>query len=264
MSVNPVASPLVLVTFVVGLVALSAPPVVAIAWRRRTSVPFGAFFCGMLIFFVFQPVLRMSWLIPLSQGLGRDPHWRVPFLVLAAFTAGLFEECGRWVGFRYLLRTHRSPDTAVMYGLGHGGLEAMLLVGVGFVALSVGYGLAAHGFITRLPVLALIDAQFGSMTIASPMFALVERASAMAIHVGLSLIVLRSFVDGGKRWLAAAIALHFMLDLLVVFLARYWNVDTVLIEGVLVMCAAAVLWLGVRCSRMPNGGAGSSGHEAAL
>ncbi|WP_232437412.1 YhfC family intramembrane metalloprotease [Burkholderia ubonensis] len=264
MPVNPIASSLVLVTFVAGLVALIAPPVMAIAWRRRTHVPLRAFFCGMLIFFVFQPVLRMSWLIPLSQGLGRDPHWRVPFLVMAAFTAGLFEECGRWVAFRYLLRTQRNPKAAVMYGLGHGGLEAMLLVGVGFLALSVGYALAAHGLMTRAPLLALIDAQFGNMTLASPLLALVERASAMAVHVGLSLIVLRSFVGGGKRWLAVAIALHFVLDLLVVFLARYWNVDTVLIEGMLVVCAAIVLWFGVRCSRMPNGGAGSLKRDMAL
>ncbi|MGU7783588.1 hypothetical protein [Burkholderia sp. PU8-34] len=47
----------------------------------------------------------------------RVPRWHVPLLVLAAFTAGPFEECGRWAALRYLLAKHRHAFTAVMIGL---------------------------------------------------------------------------------------------------------------------------------------------------
>ncbi|MGU7770120.1 YhfC family intramembrane metalloprotease [Burkholderia sp. MR1-5-21] len=264
MPIHPVASSMVFVTFVVGVVALIGPPLVAAAWRRRTHVSFNAFFCGMLIFFVFQPVLRMSWQIPLTQWLGRDPHWHAPLLVLAAFTAGLFEECGRWVAFRYLLAKHRDANTAVMVGLGHGGLEAMLLVGIGFLALSVAYELAAHGHVTRSHAIALINLQFGGMTLASPLLALVERVSAMAVHVGLSLVVLQAFVRNRNRWLVYAIAIHFAVDLVVVFLARYWHVDAVWIEAMLFVVSAAILWGGVRCSRPADRGAVCPRRDASL
>ncbi|AFQ52125.1 membrane protein [Burkholderia cepacia GG4] len=253
---------LLFATFAAGIAALIGPPLLAIAWRRRTRVPLRAFFCGMLIFFVFQPVLRLSWQIPLFRWLGPDPDWHLPMLVFAAFTAGLFEECGRWVAFRYLLAGRRDPRTAVMYGLGHGGLEAMLLVGIGFLALCGGYLLGRAGVVTSAGVQSLVASQFSGMTLASPFLALLERVSALAAHVGMSLIVLQTFVRGTKRWLAYAIAIHFGIDLVVVLLSRYWHVDAMLIEAILLVCSLAILWAGIRWSRW-GAGAGDAGYGRA-
>ncbi|WP_304589940.1 YhfC family glutamic-type intramembrane protease [Burkholderia anthina] len=250
---HAVAPMLLFTTFVAGVAALIGPPLLALAWRRRTHVPMRAFWCGMLIFFVFQPVLRLSWQIPLFRWLGPDPAWHVPMLVFAAFTAGLFEECGRWVAFRYLLAGQRDPRTAVMYGLGHGGLEAMLLVGIGFLALCGGYLLERAGVVTSAGVQSLIASQFSGMTLASPFLALLERVSALAAHVGMSLIVLQTFVRGTKRWLGYAIAIHFGIDLVVVLLSRYWHVDTILIEAMLLAASLAILWAGIRSSRWGSG-----------
>ncbi|WP_107310530.1 YhfC family intramembrane metalloprotease [Burkholderia metallica] len=258
-----VAPVLVWVTLAAGLVALLAPAWLAIAWRRRTQVPWRVFFYGMLTFFVFQPVLRMSWQIPLYRWLAHDPRWHLPMLVFAALTAGLFEECGRWVAFRYLLPKRHDAPTAVMLGLGHGGLEAMLLVGVGFLALDTGYLLAHAGVVIPEGAQSLIGAQFAGMTLASPFLALCERVSAMAVHVGLSLIVLQAFVRGTKRWLAYAIAFHFLFDLAAVLLTRYWHVDTVLVEVLLFVCGAALLWLGLHWSRREAGAGGARNERAA-
>lgn len=75
----------------------------------------------------------------------------------------------------------------------------------------------------------------------------------MAAHVGLSLIVLQAFVRGTKRWLAYAIAFHFLFDLAAVLLTRYWHVDTVLVEVLLFVCGVVLLWLGLRWSRRMTG-----------
>ena len=83
----------------------------------------------------------------------------------------------------------------------------------------------------------------------------------MAAHVGLSLIVLQAFVRGTQRWLAYAIAFHFLFDLAAVLLTRYWHVDTVLVEVLLFVCSVALLWLGLRWSRrMTGAGEASTGH----
>ncbi|MDN7490932.1 MULTISPECIES: YhfC family intramembrane metalloprotease [unclassified Burkholderia] len=256
---HPVAPLLLFVTLAAGVVALTAPVLLAVAWRRRAQVPLRVFFYGMLTFFVFQPVLRLSWQVPLFRWLAHDPGWHLPMLVFAALTAGLFEECGRWVAFRYLLPKRHDAPTAVMLGLGHGGLEAMLLVGVGFIALAAAYLLARAGVVVPEGAQSLIGSQFSGMTFASPLLALFERVSAMAAHVGLSLIVLQAFVRGTKRWLAYAIALHLLFDLAAVLLTRYWHVDTVLVEVLLFVCGVALLWLGVRWSRrMPGAGEAST------
>lgn len=260
---HPVTPALLFLTLAAGVVALLAPALLAAAWRRRTQVPLRVFCYGMLTFFVFQPVLRLSWQAPLFHWLGTDPRWHLPMLVFAALTAGLFEECGRWVAFRYLLPKRRDARTAVMLGLGHGGLEAMLLVGVGFLALGTGYLLAHVGVVVPAGVQSLIGAQFAGMTLASPFFALLERASALAAHVGLSLIVLQAFVRGTKRWLVYAIAFHFLFDLVAVLLSRYWHVDTVLIEAILCVCSAVLLWFGICRSRWGTGAGGTRPEHAA-
>ncbi|MCA8066169.1 YhfC family intramembrane metalloprotease [Burkholderia sp. AU38729] len=260
---HPVAPALLFLTLAAGVVALTAPVLLAVAWRRRTQVPLRVFFYGMLTFFVFQPVLRLSWQVPLFHWLAHDPRWHLTMLVFAALTAGIFEECGRWVAFRYLLPKRHDAPTAVMLGLGHGGLEAMLLVGVGFIALAAAYLLARAGVVVPEGAQSLIGSQFSGMTLASPLLALFERVSAMAAHVGLSLIVLQAFVRGTKRWLAYAIAFHFLFDLAAVLLTRYWHVDTVLVEVLLFVCGVALLWLGVRWSRrMTGAGEASTGPVA--
>ncbi|HDR9054690.1 TPA: YhfC family intramembrane metalloprotease [Burkholderia vietnamiensis] len=253
---------LLFATFCAGVTALAGPPLLALVWRHRAGVPWRAFFCGMLIFFVFQPVLRLSWQIPLFRWLGDDPRWHMPMLVFAALTAALFEECGRWVAFRYLLTGRRDPRTAVMYGLGHGGLEAMLLVGVGFVALCGGYLLARAGLVTSAGVQTLIASQFAGMTLASPFLAVLERVSAVAAHVGMSLMVMQTFVRGTKRWLLGAIAVHFAIDLVVVLLSRYWHLDSTLLEALLLGCSVAILWLGIRSSRWGAAADGLRGGQA--
>ncbi|WP_254615232.1 hypothetical protein [Burkholderia pyrrocinia] len=72
---HPVAPALLFVTLAAGVVALLVPALLAAAWRRRTQAPLRVFFYGMLTFFVFQPVLRMSWQVPLYRWFAHDPRW---------------------------------------------------------------------------------------------------------------------------------------------------------------------------------------------
>ena len=45
--------------------------------------------------------------------------------------AGLFEETGRFIAFKTILRNHRDNDAnALMYGAGHGGIEAFVILGI--------------------------------------------------------------------------------------------------------------------------------------
>jgi uncharacterized membrane protein YhfC len=112
-----------------GTICLVGPILLAVWWRRRTGAPFAAFRAGALVFFVAQVVLRFPWQIPLARRIQSHPELMLRFLIFSALTAGIFEETGRWLGYRYLVR-ERTPLTGVMMGLGHGGLESMLLVGI--------------------------------------------------------------------------------------------------------------------------------------
>jgi uncharacterized membrane protein YhfC len=75
-----------------------------------------------------------------------------------------------------------------------------------------------------------------------------ERAGAIAFHVGCALIVLRGWMSGRRRWLGLAIALHFGLNASTSLLIFVWRVPPLTAELVFVVLAAAVLAAGWRLS----------------
>ena len=74
-------------------------------------------------------------------------------------------------------------------------------------------------------------------------------ASAMAAHVGLSLIVLQVWMQGGMRWLVLAVALHFAVNAVAALLVLALHLSPVVGELVLVVLALAVLATGWRLAR---------------
>jgi uncharacterized membrane protein YhfC len=231
--------------------ALFLPPILALLWRRRTGAPLSVWGWGALVFFLSQVVLRIPWQAPLSAWLHN--RWKghealqLLSLLFACLTAGLFEEVGRWVGYRTLLRGERSLRTGVMFGLGHGGLESMLLIGLSLAGLLVAYVLASSGKIPPGPALEAIRTQTGQLTFWLALAGGAERVSAIALHAGLSLIVLQAYTRGGARWVALAIGLHFAANALGVMAAQRlgpWPA-----ELVIAISAACILPLGISLAR---------------
>jgi uncharacterized membrane protein YhfC len=234
---------------VAAAVCLLGPILVAVWWRRRIGASFTVFGAGALVFFVAQIVLRFPWQIPLGRWVQGHREWVVPFLLFSAFTAGLFEEAGRWAGYRYLVRDERTRRTGVMFGLGHGGLEAILLVGLPLAGLLGAWVMASRGMIPPGPALDAIERQTATLDFWSVQLATVERASSMALHVGLALIVLQVWLRGSLRWLILAIGIHFAVNALGALLLHGLHLSAVLAELAVAVMALGVLAAGWRLSR---------------
>jgi uncharacterized membrane protein YhfC len=202
-----------------ALFAFAYPLILGGLARSRLHAAWRYFAYGMAIFIVFQIVTRIP-LITLVQSriapqLQASRPLLVAWVLIASLTAGIFEEVGRYVGYRWLFKPEqRTWKNGVMYGLGHGGVEAMVLLGISyFSALSLlisGQARAAAD-----PALA---AQLGAITSQPawiPLIAAWERLWAVALHVGFSVLVLQVFRRGGLRWLWLAILLHGLADFVI-------------------------------------------------
>ncbi|MFT3916459.1 MAG: YhfC family glutamic-type intramembrane protease [Anaeromyxobacteraceae bacterium] len=240
--------------------AFVLPIAAAFFWRHRAGASWRAVWVGVLVYFVSQFVLRIPWQVPLAQWVSARTGNQGPlfqaFLAFSFFTSGLFEETGRWVGYRYLMKDRRTRTEGVMMGIGHGGLEAVGLVGVYVAAKLAMAVLATFGLLGAERSMNL--AAKLTFTPASALAAGgVERASAMVLHVGLSLVVLQAFRrPSGWRWVAAAIALHALANT-AGFVALPFG--TWAAEGVIAVVAAGYLWLGWRlASRDAPGAAAAS------
>ena len=230
-------------------VCLIGPILAGLWWHRRTAAPLAAFGAGALVFFVSQVVLRLPWQIPLGRWVQEHPQWLIPFLLFSSLTAGLFEESGRWAGYRHLLRKERSLRIGVMFGLGHGALEAILLAGLPLAGLLVAWVMASRGMIPSGRALEAVRQQTAALDAWRVMLAALERASAMAAHVGLSLIVLQVWRRGGLRWLVLAIALHSAVNAVAAILVLVLHLSPLIGELVLVVLAVAVLVTGWRLAQ---------------
>lgn len=229
-------------------IALGVPVVLGLVAWRWFRAPAVGWLIGAGTFFVSQVVLRLPWQIAVGVWLQKTHAsstvmWS--WLAVSAFTAALFEETGRFVAYRMLFKD-RTARGAVMLGLGHGGLESMLLVGLTLTVNTLLYLALANGQSFGIPEAQrpMVVEQFNALT---PLLALaggVERLSSMAVHVGLSVLVLQVFRRGSKWWLGFAIAFHTLSNLVGVAAAKALGVWQG--EGVIAVFALLALWWTVR------------------
>jgi uncharacterized membrane protein YhfC len=244
MSVDPIVA---LSLALAALVCLIGPIALGVLWKQRTGVAAAPFGWGMAAF-AGALVLRL-WQFPLSRWVHKShPASVTGFLLLSACTAGVFEEVGRWVGYRTVLQAERSQRVGVMYGLGHGACESILLVGgLPMLGLLVAAMLAAQGRIPAGSMTLALQQQIEALGAWGLPLAVLERASAMAIHVGLSLIVLQTFTRGGAGWLALAVVIHTAVDAAAALLNQH--LLALHTELVVALLAVAILGAGVQMSR---------------
>lgn len=249
----------VAVTLLAITIQVVVPLVAGWVAVRRLGVGWRFFWYGALVFFVSQMVARLP-LVQVGQVLLQDAlsstvvQWI--WIVVLSFSAGLFEEGGRWIGYRWLFRPEeRTWRPAVVYGLGHGGLESMVLIaGLGVLSL-VGLLAMTSTDLSQLQPeqREAVQAQLAAVAAQPAWFPLLgawERLSAMTIHVGLSLIVLQAFRRASWVWLLVAILVHGTVNVVGLTVLRLVGGMTpaglVLVEVVIMLMAIAVLWGGLR------------------
>jgi uncharacterized membrane protein YhfC len=198
------------------------PLVLAFIIARRLKVSWRYFGFGALVFFVCQLITRVPAVeiiqAVITPDLNASPLLLWSWLVVLSLTAGLFEEVGRYLGYRLFMRgEEKTWAKAVMYGTGHGGLESMVLV-AGLAALTLlnlllipALNLSALSASQQKQIVdqfAAIAAQPGWL----PLLGAYERLCAITFHIAMSVVVLQVFRRGQIRWLWIAIFAHFAFD----------------------------------------------------
>lgn len=235
------------------------PIVLAIIARRRLKVGWRYFGFGALIFFVFQVITRVPAVIILQNVFARQLQASttllITWLAILAITAGLFEEVGRYVGYRFLMRREEKTwNKAVMYGIGHGGLESMLLIG-GSQLLTLINILALMSILNANPAAlpaaqhAQILRQFAVLNtqpIWSPLLGAWERLWTLPVHIALSVMVLQVFRRNNLGWLWLAILAHAIVDFTAVIVVQVLGASlgvSLLVEGIVAIFGLVAIWI---------------------
>lgn len=145
------------------------------------------------------------------------------FVLYGTMMAGVFEECGRHIVFKYILKKNRTRENAVLYGIGHGGIEilavllpTMILYLVIAILFSQGNVEEAMNQlkITEETAAAALPSVRAAAAFDYGMMAMnvIERLFAMALHIGLTVIVYYGVISEKKGFLPLAILLHMLMD----------------------------------------------------
>lgn len=186
------------------LVCLFLPALIALVFTLKCKKQgiLSAWILGAAGFFVTQILIRVpiltvlqsqSWFLTFSQSS--------PFLYVfsLAFTAGLFELAGRFAVAK-LMRKNLTFRRSLAAGLGHGGIEAMLLVGMTYISnllfiFMINTGtfdtLAAQVAGNELALSQLEQIRTQLLTSSPALFLLgaYERILAMIAHAAMSMLV---------------------------------------------------------------------------
>ncbi|MCL4261418.1 MAG: YhfC family intramembrane metalloprotease, partial [Anaerolineales bacterium] len=165
-----------------------------IVFTRKFALPWKLVLAGGLTFIASQ-ILHIPVVFGLNNFL-KSASLLVTAIALGLL-AGIFEETARYILFKFILKKSRSWKDGVLVGLGHGGIEAVLIgasVALTLVNM-IAYRSVDLSTVPSIPPeqLALAQQQVEAFWSAQPFMALLgffERIFAMCLHISLSLMVL--------------------------------------------------------------------------
>lgn len=233
------------------LLGLIIPAVLYFAVKKRFGNNRIAFFTGCGIMLVFALVLEsIIHQIVLGGALGMiicSNIWL--YGLYGAAMAAIFEETGRLVAFKFILKKHRdNDDTALFYGAGHGGFEAFYILfvsGINNLAISVMINSGNTETLTAGltgSALAQVEAtlaQFLEISWGSFVFSPIERIAAVILQLALSVLVWFAVKHKNYKLYGMALLFHFLLDLAAVVLNSY----TAVLGTLGLVIVEAVIWI---------------------
>lgn len=258
--------PLVVATFaVVALLEIVVPLALGYWIVKRFGASWKVFALGALFFIVVQiihtPLVLVTqnplYLALLPSGATTALAGLAVYLGLMA---GLFEEIGRYLVYRYVFRRQAIPltrENGLQFGAGWGGIESIFVAFLVLTSMLSYIALTGEGSMLFIPDDPTVQAQVDALQALTPLDilpGLAERMMTITLHIAWSLMVLAAVVYGKKALLALAILWHAAVDAAAVYLAQTQGilVTEAMIFVFAVIGLAYILWewrrMGVRAA----------------
>jgi uncharacterized membrane protein YhfC len=206
-----------------GLLMLALPILLGIWLTRRFKLGWRIWWIGAATFVLSQVghIPFNLWFFGLfNKGVLKLPGeaWELPVIaLLAGLSAGIFEECARYLAYRFWAKDARTWGKGILLGAGHGGSEAIIFGAL--VLYTFFYMLAIQGqdlsALVPTEQLSLAEQQvsaYWNTPLGMTLLGAVERALTIPFHIACSVLVLQVFRRKQIGWLFLAIAYHAFVD----------------------------------------------------
>ena len=169
--------------------------------------------------------------------------------IFLGLSAGFFEEAFRYGMFRWWLKDAHTWRKGILAGVGHGGVEAIILGGLALFSMiqliaarNMDFSTVYSGEILRIATEQV--SAYWSATWYDSLLGAVERLLTIVVQISLAVIVVQSFIRKQKRWLWLAIGYHVLIDAVAVYatskLNPYWVEGIV---GLFALISLAIIFI---------------------
>lgn len=194
----------------------------SLIWKK-TRAKMSSYFIAWLIFLIFvlgleqlvhQVVLKTPLGNTIQQNLGM-------YAFYGGFTAALFEEVGRFLAMKYVMKNRLDKYNALMFGAGYSGFEALAVTAMTYVNNIAVSTMIKNGTFEQLLQAMPADQQqetisslSGLWTMAPYQFFMggVERIFAMIVQISLTIIVYKAVKDNKPTFFITAFLIHLVVD----------------------------------------------------
>ncbi len=260
MEFGTVSTSSMLFMLLTAVLGIALPLITAIIWCKKKHEPFTTVLIGAATFLLFAIIIEkplqalvISLDSPVSQFVNARP---VLWGIIVGLFPGVFEETGRFVAFKTVLRKRKQRETGLSHGIGHGGFEALFILGITYIEYFVFAIMLNQGSFVELMIEPVKDTltpevvkqitgiveQITTFSAATMGVALVDRLIAVLYHIGASIMVFYAVKDKKKWWLyPLSILIHTVIDgLLGLQLAGVFELSDVANEIIFAVEALAV------------------------
>lgn len=220
------------------LLMITLPIVLGVVLWRRLGQPWRLFFIGAATFILSQVVhiplnLGIDQLV--KSGLVPQPPEAYQLLftaVVLGLSAGLCEEIARYLVYRLWIKDARHWRQALMFGAGHGGVEAIIVGAITALGVVNIVALSQMDLNTLgLTAEQLVEVQTEMAVALSypwwyPLLGAIERVFALTAHVAMAVLVLQAVKRRNLLWLVAAILWHTLLNAVAVYVVGALGPET--------------------------------------
>lgn len=237
-----------------AVLMIGIPTAAALLIYKRGKSGFRPIWIGAAIFILSQVghiPFNQILMIPGLRSLGVEVAARggISLWVLgvaAGLSAGVFEEIARYLALKFWMKKDTHTLLPVKYGIGHGGVEALLVGILALIALIQVLVLRGDGVIEALDpeqvvvVQSQLEAYWAGPWYHSLLGAW-ERISAMLFHVGASILVYKTVRSKKPIYLIVAVLGHALIDAFAVISVQ--QMDLLLMEGLVFVFAVGWFFL---------------------
>ena len=233
---------------IAALFGFGFPIALSIYWHKKSDCKYRVILTGAICFVLFSSLLEAMihlYFLMINEKtatfINSSP---IIYALYGGLMAGIFEETGRLFGFGVLLKKQKDKNISIGYGIGHGGIECIITLGSAYLLYSI---VVCGGSLGDASADAQALQTIESIQTSIIPLAIIERISAIMLHIGLSVFVFKAVREKKKfYYYILAILIHAICDIPAALYQTGVIKSVLLVEILVFIMGLSILMVGLK------------------